>query len=252
MDEIKRGCGKRVAGGIYIVTELSHNGVPLDAFLFDDPVIPMDDEGNVHYPGAVGLHLMQDTEDPSVSHIWDWIGTNYYPTFPDFWEEVHRFGLSRRMSVNANFDGLVANKSQIIGFHALGILQGSEKFYHKLNEEFVLGTRYETCPHNVEHDKDHPFCVRYLWQLVDMQKGDEDRLHSVPMPRSDGSMGTYKAVSTPSWTKRFKTEWVPAAMFHLPIHRFEIVADPIEGKHEQAIEAVEKSITNLPFIIVTE
>jgi hypothetical protein len=252
MDNIKRGCGKRVAGGAYIVTELSNKGIPLDAFLFDPPVIPMDDEGNPHYPGAVGLHLMNDVENPSVAHIWDWIGTNYYPTFPDFWEETHKFGLSRRISVNTNFDKLVFGESQIIGFHALGILKGTKKFYHNLDKEFVLGTRYNRCPHNVLHDKDNPFCVRYLWQLVDMQKGDEERLHAVPMPRNDGSTGTYQAVSTPSWVKRFKTEWVPAAMFHLPIHRIEVVADPIGGTHEQAIEAIEKSITNLPLIIVTE
>lgn len=249
---IERGCGTRQAGGVYLVTDLSPHGTPLDSFLFDPPVIPIDNDGNVHYPGAVGLHLMRDDRYPLLCHVWDWIGTNYYPTFPDFWEEVHRFGLSRRISVNADFDGLVYGRSQIIGFHALGILQGTKKFYNRLDKEFVEGTRFNKCPHNLDHNKVYQFCIRYLWQLVDQQKGDEDRLHIVPMPRGSGKTGTYFGASVPSWINQYKTKWAPAALFHLPIQRIEIIADPIEGKHEQAIEAVEKSITNMPYLIVSE
>ncbi|MGC9384207.1 MAG: hypothetical protein ACP5D6_06380 [Kosmotogaceae bacterium] len=249
---IKRGCGTRVPGGAYVCVDLSPEGIPIDEFLYDPPKKPIDAQGNVHYPGAVGLHLMQDVFDDDLYHLWDWIGTNYYPFFPDFWEETRRFGLSRRISSNANFDGLQYGKSKIVGFHALGILEGTERFYERLAEEWVVDTSFDAYQCKHDHAEKNKFCVKNLWQLVDNQKGDNERLHEVSLPRSDGSTGSYKAASIPSWINRYKTEWVPAAMFVLPIHRVEVIEDPLEGKHEQTIEKIEKSITNLPVYVVQQ
>jgi len=251
----KRGCGKRVAGGAYLTTNLSPFGTPIDYFLFDPPWIPKDKEGNAHYPGAVGLQYLQDPTDSSVFHVWDWIGMQYYPTFPDFWEETRRLGLSRRISSKANFD-LINTSSRLIGFHKLGMLKGSARFVKKLVENLVPNTGMNGCPTQIHYNTKNKkyyeeFCTSLLWQLVDISN-DKERLHKVLLPRSDGSNGEFWAARVPSWIKKYKTEWLPAAMFCLPIQRIEIVEDPVGGKHEETVMNIENSITNMPYFLVKE
>lgn len=254
---IVRGCGKRVQGGVYVVTKLSPFGIPINSFLFDPPWVPIDTEGNVHYPGAVGLHLVENPYKEGVVDLWDWIGEQYYPYFPDFWEEARLYGLSRRISSNTNFEQL-SKDSGIIGFHRKGILKGSRKFYEYLLNTFEKNTFMDLCPQNYEHrldDKENIFCVRYLWQLVDEVEEYENRLHVIPIPRSSNNLQNfYMAAYYPDWikSKQFKVEWIPAAMFRLPIHRLEIVKDPIGGLHELALEKIEKSVTDIPYQVVTE
>jgi hypothetical protein len=252
--EIRRGCGKRVAGGIYITTEVGREGIPVNAFLFDPPWVPVDGKGLVHYPGRVGLHMVENPWEDGVVDIWDWIGATYYPYFPDFWEEFCRYGLSRRISISADFD-LLSTDSQIIGFHPMGILQGTEELYTDLDTEHVYGTGMDLCPHNKEHDTpENRFCIRYLWQLIGTLSEDGERLHERQMPQGGEPQFTYDVAYAPWWIsrKKYKADWIPAAMFHLPIHGIEVIHDPVSGLHEQAVEKLEQSVTNLPFTIVKE
>lgn len=247
---IKRGCGTRVPGGAYVCTDLSPYGIPIDDFLFDPPLVTRDNNGDIYYPGAVGLSFVEDSKQTGLYHLLDWIGTNFYPFFPDFWEETRRFGLSRRISLNANFEGLQPG-STIIGFHALGYLEATRKFFKRLAKEWVHGTSFDSYQCQHQHISNNEMCVKDLWQLVDIQKGDNERFHDVPLPRSDGSTGSYKAASIPTWMKRYKTQWTPAAMYRLPIHRVEIIEDPLEGTHEITIEKIE-GITGLPALVVSQ
>lgn len=249
----ERGCGYRVPGGIYLVTDISHNGIPIDLFLFDPPWVPIDTDGNKHYPGALGIDIVRDPNNNNVNHVWDWIGQESYPYFPDFWEETRRFGLSRKVSPNLNFD-LLSSESQIIGFHKYGMVSATKAFYKQLEKEFQIGTGMDLYPH-INDVIDH-FCVKYIWQLVDEAPNQSTgRLHSINLPRnSNETIDYYYAAYIPSWAKKpkYKFEWIPAAMFHLPIHRIEVIEDSIEGKHEIAMETLNKSITNLPFNVVKE
>ena len=253
--DIKRGCGKRVTGGVYVVTELSHKGIPINAFLFDPPWVPIDETGERHYPGSVGLHPVENPWKEGVTDLWDWIGESYYPFFPDFWEETMRYGLSRRISGITDFDKL-SSESEIIGFHPNGVLTGVKELYTDLECEHEVGTGMDLCPHNKPHDTpEEVFCIRYLWQLVDTIDDDVPRLHEVSMPRRDPNpQFTYDAAYAPFWIglDRYKAEWIPAAMFHLPIHRLEVIEDPFGGLHELQVERLEKSITDIPFVVVKE
>ena len=249
MKDIIRGCGKRVAGGIYLATDLSPYGIPLNAFLFDPPWVPLDNDGVPHYPGSVGLHLVENPWQENVVDVWDWIGEEHYEYFPDFWEETKRYGVSRRISSGANFD-LLSRKSQLIGFHRKGIYSALNKvFYKRLIKEWETGTEMDLCPQNKEEEH---FCVSYLWQLVENAEENKPRLHTRFMPDIVKVQFSYIAASIPTWADNYMTSWIPAAMFHLPIHRIEIVEDKVAGTHEKAWEIVDKSVTDLPYVVVEE
>ena len=252
---IVRGCGKRVAGGVYIVTELSHKGLPLDLFLYDPPIVPTDDNGNIILPGAVGLQMMEYGD--GLIDLWDWIGESHYPYFPDFWEEVSRYGLSRRMSASADFSKLKAN-SYTVGFHRRGIVTAKKAFYVDIVKMHEVGTGMDLCPQNLEHnidDKENIFCVRFLWQLVDGPADGIPRLHEVVMPRKEGeAQFTYDAAHDPFVFEKpkYKAEWMPAAMYRLPIHRLEVIEDTVGGLHELAVDRLDKSLTELPYVVVKD
>lgn len=255
-DKVMRGCGKRVPGGAYLVTNLGPSGRPLNEHLFCPSWIPVDTEGNRVYPGAVGMTLMENPWHKGIYDLWDWIGETYYPYFPDFWEEVRMHGLSRRVSPNANFS-LLTNQSYIIGFHRKGVLSGTELLYKNLKKDWVEDTFMDKCPckKHFPDDDSEEVCVRFLWQLVDEEKDYENRLHAVSLPRSmDKNMDFYMAGYIPNWIKErnYKTEWLPAAMFRLPIHGIEVIEDPVEGIHENTVENILNSATTLPYRVVRE
>lgn len=85
-----RGCGRRVAGGCYAVTELSPVGLPLEHFIYCHPLrvpdIGLSAQGQVlkTRDGAYGPETL----------MFDHIGEGYYPNVCDFLEEGRRFGFS--------------------------------------------------------------------------------------------------------------------------------------------------------------
>lgn len=223
----ERGCGKRSPGGIYLVTDLSsQSGIPIDKYLFDPPWQPKDTEGNFVLPGRLGVTI---TEISGIAHILDWIGAQYYPEFPDFWEETRRHGLSRRVSPSTPLDQLT-RYSQIIGFHLHGWLADEESRKYVMGTR-VQGTGMDTCPGSYYTGDDHEDCVRLLWQLVDQRLDDTpERLHSVNLPRhSKKPNEQYMAAYVPPGIPALN--WEPAAMFHLPIHRIEVIEDQVDQKH---------------------
>ena len=246
---MKRGCGRRVPGGAYLVTELSKDprAKPIDSFLFCPPWVPVDKEDNAIYPNPLGLHAVE--HPTGIYHVWDWIGETYYPYFPDFWEEVRRYGLSRRISSTADFN-LLSKQSQIVGFHKKGYISADTNRNFQKRYLDAVTTR---CP----HDNTQPHtCVSHLWSLVDQAMNEnEQRDHLVRMPRGEEySEFIYAALKIPywMWDDEYDAHWVPAAMFHLPIHKIEVVEDTIGGSHEIAIENLENSITNVPYVLVKE
>jgi hypothetical protein len=254
-EKVVRGCGTRIPGAAYVCTDFSPVGLPPNAFLFDPPWVPEDSKGQRYYPNSLGLHFVENPWEPEVYDIWDWIGENYYPVFPDFWEEFLRYGLSRRISVTADFNKLT-QKTYIVGFHKFGILRGTHQLYEHLLDEWEHGTDMDLCPQNKEHNsEDDAYCIRYAWQLAGNLTEDKERLYERYMPRNaDQTQFIYNAAYAPYWitNKRYKAEWIPAAMFRLPVTRIEVIEDPMGGLHEIAIDRLDQSVTDVPFVIVKE
>ena len=106
-----RGCGTRVAGGIYAVVGLSPWGRPIEDFL-TDPSIPIDtDEFNL---SPVGVMVVKADGPPKRTAVFDWIGEEHYPSPAHFIEETRRKGISRRLSSRSDFAELDAASTLVL------------------------------------------------------------------------------------------------------------------------------------------
>jgi len=90
---VTRGCGTRVAGGVYMEVGMSGEGMPIEHFLLDCP-LPV----NAGTRLALGLTArgVRLVDEEGLTHVLDWVGSESYPNVLDFVEEARRFGISRR------------------------------------------------------------------------------------------------------------------------------------------------------------
>lgn len=253
---MRRGCGKRTAGGVYLTTEFSTVGTPLPAFLIDPPWVPIMEDGSIWRLSAQGLSIEQ-RPFPGMEgqyDVFDWIGAGVpgYPFFPDFYEEGSRFEFSRRAQNNLDF-GKLNRASWHFYMHPKGIPDPwEEEWQWMLKENYLPGTRFGICPHGREdHDswETEEFCTGLLWQLVDDPAPQSDRLHMVLMPRDTKDTFSYLAASPPS---KWESNWLPALLLKLPIHKIEIIEDPFSDKDTENYEKVANSGTDIPVEMVPE
>lgn len=91
---VRRRCGYRAEGGIYVEVPLSEYGMPLSHFLLD-PAVPVGPEMGIPDRGMI----LRD------NILFDRIGGDY-PNVLDFIFEVDRLGVSRRIQSNFDFSRL--------------------------------------------------------------------------------------------------------------------------------------------------
>lgn len=241
-----RGCGTRVAGGVYVVCPMGPNGRPLESFLLDPPV-PIDMDALGLAPRGVQL-LDRD----GATHVLDYVGAQHYPNVADFLEEVRRFGLSRRVPRTLDFSRL-GSRSRILIAHGRGWIDGDRWPYYAdgpggwsvpdhypLVGRHVRPTSWE-CPKGLPaHDGisartfDLPMCCGLFWE--DIEGG---------APAGD-SRAVERAMPSFAYTARRRPDGVtpryrPALVASFPIAWLEIVRDRDGGEHEQTAAAVRRS-----------
>lgn len=157
-----RGCGTRVAGGIYFEVATSPFGKPIDHFLYDPPVeLP---EG-LELP-ARGQVVLPRPDDSGVYDVYDRIGSEHYPNVQDVIEETRHMGLSRRAAKTTDF-ALLGRGSMIILAHARAIIENPVPYYDVIGAELPVGGRMWWCPkHIAEHAtfKLYPHMCAGLWR----------------------------------------------------------------------------------------
>ncbi len=84
---IRRGCGYRTPGGLYVCSGLSPYGRPLSEFVIDPPIL---------YEGEP-FRAPQLFERDGVKHLKMFVGAEHYPFASDFLEESRRYGVSKRI-----------------------------------------------------------------------------------------------------------------------------------------------------------
>lgn len=107
---VPRGCGSRQAGGVYLECGLSKNGLPVETFLVDPPII--EGEGGAedwYQPHRSPVWF----ERAGVNHLVIWVGEEFYPNVFDFIEEVKVAGVSRRVPSSIDFSKLSADSRMI-------------------------------------------------------------------------------------------------------------------------------------------
>lgn len=113
----KRGCGQRKTDSLYLESEPSLDGLPIEHFLIDPP-IPTD---NINILWSRNFQLF---EKDGITHLIDWVGEQYYESPWDFIEECRRKGASRRANKNFPFEKLTIGKSMIFFAHKKAIIDG--------------------------------------------------------------------------------------------------------------------------------
>lgn len=251
--KVRRGCGSREKGGAYLVTHVGKVGMPLQYFLIDPPWVPVVKEtGKIWMPGTQGVAILSRPGIDIIYDVWDVIGAKYYPVFPDYYEEGRRHGFSRRIPRGSDFS-LITNESRHIMMHPKGYIENHKQLYDKLNQ--IWNVPLMGCPHH-KHDWDFPedldMCVGLLWEVI----GEEDNngregMRDVPTGLKEDEMPTfiYPVHKAPAG---FIPVYLPAALLKLPINEIQVVEDPLEGRHEEVIEELELSGTDIPFNVYKE
>jgi len=153
---VKRGCGSRQENGLYVCVQSSAEGMPVEYFLVD-PVL--------EWKGARTLRAPMLVEDRGgVNHLVMGIGKTFYPTVPDFVEEIRVLGVSKRLPSNFDFSGLVPFESRLLLMHPRAIPQ------------FEYEVKRFWCPKGIrrridgqEGEAESHLCIGDLWGLSGLE-----------------------------------------------------------------------------------
>lgn len=209
-----RGCGMRIAGGIYIEVDLvdgnEPGSVPFESTIVC-PAAPVDVDALGISPVGVKLINVNGTY-----HVFDWIGSQHYPNVADFVEESRRMGISRRLAKTLDFD-LLTRDSRLILIHARASIDNVAD-YHR-----VIGPI--ECPRGLDPDHDD-HCLGVSWR-------DLDPRTTATAGRRDMPSFTYPGSATPD---TIAPVYRPAIFMSLPISRLAVVRDDVDGTHEDALD----------------
>ncbi len=232
---IVRGCGTRVAGGIYAECPLSPYGVPIEDFLVDPP-IPVDtQEVGVT---QIGVKLV---ERKGIWHIMDWVGSTHYPNVADYVEEVRRFGLSRRLSTGLDFQKLTP-QSRILLLHSHAYIFNYDEYQKKEPDDELLEglVPYPRCPKKLmqhKRPKMETMCARLWYQdvnggeeiLVSKEEDSPARIRCVT--RKMPSFEYHALVKPPQVEPKYKV----AIFAAFPIINLAVVKDDDGGTHNRSM-----------------
>jgi hypothetical protein len=263
-----RGCGTRVAGGIYLVCSLSPNGTPLADFIVDPP-IPLDAQERADLGvKPIGMtyvepvyEIRETTDSNGVPNgtrrvqirqamLLDWVGETHYPNVQDFLEEVRSFGMSRHVSSRFDFSRLVPGTMQTL-LHPRAVLKNAEAYQDsRMQKPFFEGegvTRY--CPkargergHSIavaakHRAKDYYGMCAGLWQ-EDITGGEPDGSGDPRWVERRMPSLTYYGWTRPEGVT---PEYEVGIFLRLPISGIEVVVDRAGGKHEDNAKLAEQS-----------
>lgn len=224
---VKRGCGVRAAGGIYLETGMSDHGRPVEDFLICPPIpVDLDALGITE----VGVHLV---EYKGQKVIMDVVGRQHYPNVADFVEEVRRFGVSRRAPITLPWDELDARVLMVF-IHRNAVIKNTWEY-----SDYPGATW--TCPkgiprHHPDHDEHLSDTCGGLWwrDLPPMDPSDQGWVDAiVEMPSF-----TYRAARRPA---TIVPEYQYGIFGVFPVTNVSVIHTQDEGRLRKAVTEVAKS-----------
>ena len=268
MVAVARGCGTRSPGGVYLVTCLGGEGVPLAECVVDPP-IPVD-------ATAVGLSpqgMALARTSAGNTRVLDWVGQESYPNTADYLEEVALFGSSRRVPRSFDFAlltpksqhvlvhprAIVANPDWVLNHRAVGF--GVPRPPSSWLRRLMARAGAEYCPFNPDRHEQgahRPETCAALWWEVLLPRtvgfSDDVGMFEAQCQRRQWVPRRMPAFGYEGYTLPDRDVWVPefalGVFLALPITRIEVVADPEEGSHREALAKARRA--HLPVIEVEE
>ena len=246
-----RGCGiSRTAGNVYATSYVSkwlEQGIPLDYFLICPPWV-FEDIGQIGLSDQ-GVMVREATPyAPERKGLWDlWavVGSHNY-TVPDYVTEGEAIGFSWKVPITTPLSLLTQDSVQIM-VSRLAHINNFEELYD--DRQDIRG-----CPRGIAHHDNNEkleMCTALLWEAVG-EPSKPSHLsrkyqRSFP-PDTNPPTFTYSCARPPD----INLEWKYAAFMWFPITQYEVINDPIESTHEEAIRRLEESGTNIPYMLCTE
>ena len=229
---VKRECGLRVPGGVYLEVKTGSNGKPIESFLIDPPMIP---EVEVPHQGIAVLG-----ERDGILYLIDHVGSNNYPDVATFIEETRHQGLSRRIPSSFPFEVLDKPVILLLAHDRAWVTGYAQYTQH-------------TCPCQ---RKDHlaagsAMCVGIYNHDLTPRAGDaiikEDETGVWVKRTLEGGAVMHGIIPN----EAFSREYVEAAFLWLPIGNLAIVRDPENpDRYQQTLEKTRKA--TLPIEEVNE
>lgn len=229
---VVRGCGTRVAGGVYAEIPLAVDGVPLDHFLICPPQ-PLDAEAMRLSPRGVSL-----IEREGVWHVIDWIGSEHYPNVADLIAEARRHGISRRLPRNLDF-GKLTGESRLLLAHNRAHMDNADDLRRVLDNEAVErvkdGHRSASalrarCPQGKVAHLTEGMCHALFYD--DVEGGEAVLDPAVPWRTVERTVGdtTYRARRRP---EGFTPRYGLAIFMSVPLARLTVINDPDDPEGTQ-------------------
>lgn len=209
-----------------------------------------------------GVLILERQDNSGTFDVFDRIGVEHYPNVADFFEEFKHMGLSRRIKRDSRFERLTA-QSRIYLIHPRAIITNAYDYYRALANEYIdySGAHPWYCRCNIQgHERfvqqvgdnyitpdGWPCCVS-LW-YDDIQGGALLNDPDQPPRLTEREIGdtTYYGYKRPAGVT---PQYAEGIFLGLPIHRFDVIADPVNGEHEKALEHTKNS--TLPTKVVRE
>lgn len=219
-----RGCGTRRKGGVYWEVRLGTGpkARPLEDFIVDPPQ-PVPPQLSITPRGV------QPIEVGGVTHVVDYVGSEYYPNVADWLEEVRRYGVSRRIAESFDF-GKLTPESRILLIHSRAWVGNSAAY-----GAFSCPTRA------VGHPADAACCAGVWWRDVEggvpLVDGSGDPL----IVRRTMPSFTYTAAHRPDGVA---PDYRAAFFASFPATRLVVIA----GGHERALARAERAHLNVDVV----
>jgi len=247
-----RGCGKRVAGGIYAECPLGVGGRPLEDYLLEPPVV-IDPQAMGLTP--VGVQLLQRGD---TWHVVDWVGEAHYPNVADMVEEIRSFGLSRRLPKTLEFDKLGPHSRILLVHRRAHVDNWAAYLRARASEDEIVGgggsATWACCKRpgehraaalltKLDHADDVPMCIATWYHDLDAPEGSD----SVHVSRVVGDT-QYDAMARPVGIQPL---YRTAIFATLPIANLCVVANP-EDSAQEAAAVVAAQDAKLPVTVEVE
>jgi hypothetical protein len=247
---LPRGCGYRIAGGVYAECNLSPNGRPLNEFIVDPPIVV--NEADLQLPKRG--NVLREWRD--VWHLFDRIGEQFYPNVADKVEEIRARGESRRLNARSIDFSKITRDTRLVLLHPRAHIVNVADYYQGFGEcGLLMATATPThwaCPKSLPRHQSpahlpREMCAGVWWRdLVEgvVPTDDVDRHAPLKRVRREMPGQSYFGWARPDGvTPAYQT----AIFLILPLTRIAVVRG-VHGEHDAPLKAASKAKVSVELV----